>query len=813
MPAKFIPIGKPAHDAERQALRFLVDGLPSHYTVYGNPWLVERGGVIYELDAVVVAPYAIFVVETKAYRGRIDGTDHDWYVPNPIPSPLKLNRLTAQVLKTQLKRESWHAGQLWVEGLVFLSATTDFDISGSASRHRVHSRKTILAALQDHSLIENLTGHRSLHPTRDGEADLMRLLQGVKGGPQPVRRVREYEIVDRISHHETFTELLGKNSLSGVERVLRIYTVPALALEEQRERALDRARWEAQVMGRLGRCDGILSADPPFNDEAGIVLPLEYFRGITLTTWLERYGPQSTRKVKPDLQARTDLWLRITETLDDAHQQGVVHRLLRPEVVLVEDAPKPKQIRITGFDLAKQLSAVDKTAWLTTLSDERLIYAAPEVIQAFSSAEPASDQFSLGVLLAMLLTGRPLFESTRQLMAERRLMRRVRDLDQRIPLSLDEVVTRMVQIRPTDRYGSLGDAVSAVWKARQPERPQLPGMPPERKAALDPDNLEAGTRIGTDYEVVGRLGQGGMAIVYAARHLVSGRTRALKIARSEDVAEEALRGEYQVLSGLDHSNIVRVVDLSKMVEGRLTLVMERVGGQNLRQWLGVHQAPEASVQRRLAEELLAGLDYLEQKGITHKDLKPDNLLVDDGRLTIIDFSLATMPADAAYGGTALYRDPASARWTHGTDRFAAALCLFELYAGRHAFEGRVPEPGESPGVRADDIDPPGLAEFFRKALDPVPEKRFPSARAMREALLVALGEEVELPDGPVAAEQLDVTTPLRATGLSSRAVRALARSQVHTVGDLLALPAAQIRAIHAIGTKAARDVLAFQQKL
>src|SRR5438045_5129469 len=115
-----------------------------------------------------------------------------------------------------------------------------------------------------------------------------------------------------------------------------------------------------------------------------------------------------------------------------------------------------------------------------------------------------------------------------------------------------------------------------------------------------------------------------------------------------------------------------------------------------------HPAPEPTAQRPLAEDLIAGLDYLEQKSVTHKDLKPDNLLVNDGRLTIIDFSLAAMPEDAPYGGTALYRDPASARWTPSTDRFAAALCLFELYAGRHAFDGRVPEPGQPPFVRADD---------------------------------------------------------------------------------------------------------------
>ncbi len=810
MTAHFIPIGEPAHDAERQGLRFLVEGLPTDYTVYGNAWLVERSGVIFELDAVIVAPHAVYVVEIKSYRGRIDGTDHDWYIPYPVPSPLKLNRMTAQALKSQLKRESYQGGQLWVEGLVFLSATTDVGVKGPASRDRIHTRKTILAALQDPALIERLSGRRSLVPTSTAEKDLLRLVTGVQGGPKPVRRVREYEITETLDHHETFTELLGRNSLSSAERVLRIYSIPPLATEAQRDRVVERARWEAQVLGRLGRSEGILSADPPFSDEAGIVLPLERFKGITLTTWVERYGPDARGKEKADLRARTDLWMRIAQTLDDTHRQGVVHRLLRPEVILVEDRPDPREIRVTGFDLAKQLS-VDTSISFTSVADDRLVYAAPEVVNAFSSAEPASDQFSLGAILALILTGKPLFESTRQLMAARRLMRRVRDMAQRIPLSLDEAVTRMVELRATDRFPSLADAITAVRVAREPEARSLPGI--AAKAPLDADNLDPGTRVGTDYEIVSRLGQGGMAVVYAARHLVSGRTRALKISRPDDAAEEALRGEYHVLSGLDHTNIVRVIDLTKMVEGRLTLIMERVGGETLRQWLAAHPAPEPTAQRRLAEDLLAGLDYLEQKGVTHKDLKPENLLVSDGRLTIIDFSLAGIPEDAPYGGTALYRDPTSARWTHATDRFAAALCLFELYAGRHAFEGRVPEPGQSPAVREDDIDPPGLAAFFSKALDPVPEKRFPSARAMRDALLVALGEDVSVPASAATSQQLDGTTPLRLTGLSRRAINALARCQVHTVGELLALSPTQVRAIHAIGTKTAADIIAFQETL
>ncbi len=811
MPAKFIPIGEPAHDPERQALRFLVEGLPTEYTVYGNAWLVERSGVIYELDAVVVAPHAVFVVEIKAYRGRIDGTDNDWYIPHPIPSPLKLNRLTVQVLKSLLKRENYQAGQVWVEGLVFLSATTDCGVKGSASKDRIHTRKTILAALQDPTLTERLSNGRAKVSTAAAEPELLRHFTGAQSGPRPPRRVREYEILDTRDHHDTYTELLGRNDLSSAERILRIYTIPPLATDAQRERIKERARWEAQVLGRLGRSEGILSADPPFLDEAGVVLPLEHFPGITLTTWLERYGPDVRSKGKrADLHARTDLWIRIAETLDETHRQGVVHRLLRPDVILVEDRPNPQQIRVTGFDLAKQLS-VETAISITSIADDRLIYAAPEVINAFSSAEPASDQFSLGSILALLLIGKPLFESTRQLMAARRLMRRVRDVDHSLPQSLDEAVSFMVEMRPTDRYPSLAQAIAAVRSARDPEARSIPTIG-ARKPPPDAENLEPGTRIGSDYEVRRRLGQGGMSVVYAARHLVSGRLRALKIAKSEEPAEDALRGEYDALSALDHPNIAKVIDLTKMVEGRLTMVMERVGDETLRQWLAAHPTPEPNTQRRLAEDLLAGLAYLEQQAVTHKDLKPENLLISDGRLTIIDFSLAGIPEDASYGGTALYRDPSSARWTHATDRFAAALCLFELYAGRHAFEGKVPEPNQRPAVREDDINPPGLAAFFFKALDPVPEKRFPSARAMRDAFIVALGEEVEVP-ATAPPIDIDATTPLRLTGLPRRALNILARNQVHTAGELLAFSPAQVRAIYTIGTKTAADILAFQDAL
>jgi hypothetical protein len=250
-----------------------------------------------------------------------------------------------------------------------------------------------------------------------------------------------------------------------------------------------------------------------------------------------------------------------------------------------------------------------------------------------------------------------------------------------------------------------------------------------------------------------------------------------------------------------------------MVEGRLTLVMERVGGETLRTWIERNKVPDPNARRRLAQDLLKALEYLEGKGITHKDLKPDNLLVRDGSLVVVDFSLAGMRDAAAYGGTALYSDPASATWSAGTDRYAAALCLFELYSGRHAFDGHPPEPGEVLDLREEDIEPPGLAPFFAKALQPSPAERFSSARPMHDAFLNALGADAQPSVTPPDARTVVASTPLGATGLSSRAINALLRGQVLTVGELLSLSADQVRSIHAIGSKTADDIIRFQNDL
>lgn len=816
--AKHIPLGEPAHEAERQGIRYLVDNLPDGYTVYSNAWLVDSRGVVFELDTVVVAPHGLYVVELKCYQAKVYGTDFDWTIETRPPrterSPLRLNRLTAQVLGTMLKRESFEAGRRWVEHFVFLPQSPLVDVRGRASNGRVHQKTTIIAALQDAKGLTERSGRADLPPVdEETRKALHKLLAGADPSKRPLHRIREYRLegvrerTDRFVEYDAFYDFPGAEE----RQVLRVYPIVA-ADPEEKKRAIELVRWETQVLGRIGRHPAILNARPPFEDEAGLCLPFEAFPGVTLATWAAKYNRAKELAGREGLRARIALFERISEAIEHAHSQGIVHRLLAPEAVLLTDKALDPELRVTGFDLAKQVRS-DQTIALSTIHDERLRFAAPEVAQGFSNATNLSDQFGLGLILGVILAGKPLFESTADLVRNNGRATRLTELNPNVPQTLDAAVQRMINLRPADRFASVREARDAVRAAVDGRQ-----LAAAIEKPLDPENVPPGYQLGADYSVISKLGAGGLATVYAARHQITGTTRALKVSRADPSAEESLDAEYRALAALDHPSIVRAIDVSgNIVPNRRTLIMERVKGETVARQLAQGGEIDALTQRHWAEDLFAALDYLDQKKLVHKDLKPDNLMAGEEGLVVIDFSLVGRAPDDIFVGTNLYRDPALKTWDAAADRYAAALCLFELYAGRHPFDGQAPRPNAEPRIEADEFESPGLAVFFRKALAPRREERFASAPAMRQAFLDALGVKAAPTAAPDAlalqpnADSPDL--PLSSSSLSSLSVERLRLTGVHTQGDLVALTPEQLKNVSGLGKKKQKQILEFRQRL
>ncbi|MCW8140889.1 MAG: protein kinase, partial [Planctomycetota bacterium] len=443
-------------------------------------------------------------------------------------------------------------------------------------------------------------------------------------------------------------------------------------------------------------------------------------------------------------------------------------------------------------------------------TEERMVHAAPEVVRRPADATPASDQYSLGAILFFLLTGERA-KPTSAVMSNHDLLALPSELVPRLPRELDDITFKMLDPQPKGRFEDL-EAVRAQILQILGERVSL-----QRGSPSDPDDLAPGTELGSDYMVKDRLGRGGLSTVYLVDHRPSGTDRALKIARADQGAEDALRAEFKALHELNHPNLVKAVDLTKLVQNRLTLVLERVPGQALRDRLKAKVDLEPRLRRRFAEDLLSVLQYFEREEVVHKDLKPENLLVsDEDGLTVIDLSLVDISPDDLGVGTGAYRDPAMKAWDYGSDRYAAALCLFELHSGAHPFDHGPPEPGRVPETDPEWFDQPGLATFFAKALHPDPAHRFLSATAMLEAYRASLGptdssdESAALPTGSAT---FAADTPLTRLELSARALNALRRGGVHTAGDLVGMSEPQLRRLPNVGNRVFRQISRVQQRL
>ena len=283
------------------------------------------------------------------------------------------------------------------------------------------------------------------------------------------------------------------------------------------------------------------------------------------------------------------------------------------------------------------------------------------------------------------------------------------------------------------------------------------------------DRLAAGTACG-DYIVERFLGAGAMGEVYAGKHPVIGKKVAIKVLRRDAASSEAaerLVREAQAASHIDHPNVVDVFGLGRTSDGRLYLVMDLVDGQSLRGELAGGPLPP---ERALAilDQIADALDAAHARGVIHRDLKPDNIMIAGARAYVLDFGLAKLVASAhpdlapgtltgqgTWLGTPAYMAPE--QWSAdgagpASDRYALGVIAFELLAGTLPFEaGSVPAMMEQhfrapvPSVSAKGVAPlpDAVDEVLQRALAKDPAARFATAREMIEALRGALGTAVQ----------------------------------------------------------------------
>jgi hypothetical protein len=252
-----------------------------------------------------------------------------------------------------------------------------------------------------------------------------------------------------------------------------------------------------------------------------------------------------------------------------------------------------------------------------------------------------------------------------------------------------------------------------------------------------------GTILAARFELLHRLGSGGIAEVYAARDRVTGSEVAVKVLHAH-LAEETgiadrFRRELSITRELDHPGIVRVFDLHEHL-GRPLFTMELLRGETLADRL--KRGPLSSVEaRRIAREACAAVQVAHRAGVVHRDLKPHNMfLLESGVVKLLDFGLARvagwarLTAQSTVMGTPGYIAPELLGGTGAdarADVYSLGATLYEMLTGKRAFAGSDPyevlrrqrEGAPSPRTAVPQIDERDDA-MVRRALDPDPERRF-----------------------------------------------------------------------------------------
>jgi len=258
------------------------------------------------------------------------------------------------------------------------------------------------------------------------------------------------------------------------------------------------------------------------------------------------------------------------------------------------------------------------------------------------------------------------------------------------------------------------------------------------------------------YRIDREIGRGGMATVYLADDLRHERKVALKVLAPElaaAVGAERFLTEIRTTANLRHPHILPLFD-SGQVEGLLYYVMPLVEGESLRDRIDRDRQLPVDQSVKIAERVLHALDHAHRRGVVHRDVKPANILLQDGEPVVSDFGIALalsrggerMTETGLSLGTPQYMSPEQAAGDEGvgpaTDVWAVACVLYEMLTGAPPFTGTTPQAvlGKIISAKPEPVSverrttPPNVADALERALEKVPADRFGSAQEFAEAL-------------------------------------------------------------------------------
>ena len=319
--------------------------------------------------------------------------------------------------------------------------------------------------------------------------------------------------------------------------------------------------------------------------------------------------------------------------------------------------------------------------------------------------------------------------------------------------------------------------MSQYYPPGPPMPQQVPGVPPQQapgapppqaplataftQAVQSPVVVQEGMLLDNRYQIVKRLGSGGMGDVFRARDTKLDEDVAIKVINASNITEDSLawfKQEVKVTRKLSHPNIIRLHDLRE-IPGLVFITMEYVDGKDLRSIVEKLPQRRMPLNRGLSiiVQVCDALNLAHDNGVIHRDIKPQNIMItENDRAKVLDFGLAKMAnrkglskTGLAYG-TPHYMSPEQVRgqktMDHRIDIYALGVVFYEMLTGvlpfdheemvqvflKHLNELPAPPRNVNPEI------PPGIEKVILKCLEKDPTLRFNSCLEMRKAIVAAV---------------------------------------------------------------------------
>lgn len=849
--SNWITVAESGFPWERDALDFVRSQFPGHepHRAWANFEFIADDGSINEVDLLVFTRQGFFLIEIKSRPGRLFGDAGTWTWEtdgrlSTTDNPLIAANTKARKLSSLLQRQkvSKKKGRLpFLEALVFCSAPDLRCELQDTARYRVCLRDRdkagdapprlgIMAAI----LQRKCAG---LDPSPKGTFDrptvktISQALEqaGIRSSHRR-RRVSDYNLDQLIDEGPGYQDWQATHvQLADVMRRVRLYLVRTEASAEDRQTIERAALREFQLLETLQH-PGVLRAYGYTQHELG---PALIFEQDPQAMRLDYYLAQRSDTLAID--TRLDMMRQIAEVIHFAHEKKVVHRGLCPQSILVTapDSDRPR-IKVFNWQLGYRTGSstsgvsheVSATSHIDRLvEDASTAYMAPEAVADEGNVGEHLDIFSLGALAYHLFSGAAPAANGLELSDK---LRETRGLHISSVLNgagenLQFLIQYSTHPEVASRIDSVGDFLTYLDEVED----EL--TTPEHVYVEDPASAKKGDTLPGNFTVSKRLGQGACSVALLVER--DGQEFVLKVA-SDPEHNPRLQDEGEVLSKLHHQHIVEYYE-TLSVGDRTCVLMRRAGQETLGQRLRAEGRLHIDLLQRFGEDLLDVVNYLEEQGIPHRDIKPDNIGVgpvgrgDRLHLVLFDFSLSRTPVENIRAGTIGYLDPllplrTPPRWDLHAERYSVATTLYELATATLPKwgDGRTDPSHLSCEISldADLFDASlrdSLSAFFQRAFRRDPSQRFDNAEEMLRAWRSCFAD-IEQPgtyaDHADETERQDLLadatfeTHIPELGLGTRATNALDRANVLTVKDLLRIPLRSLMAMRGVGNKTRREM-------